>query len=392
MSLRWVPPVYSPVSVGSLAHGVAVASGVSTSDESAVIAKLSSVFRASHVALVDSGTTALTLSLRAVAKPGDAIALPAYSCIDLITAAQGAQGKVRFYDVSPRTLSPDLDSLSATVARGVAAIVVAPLFGYPIDFEGVRQIAARAGIPVVEDAAQSAGAQLNGQRVGSFGAISILSFARGKGTTGGSGGAVLSRDSGLGERIREMTEGLTANSRGWREIVLLGAQWTLGRPLLYGIPSSIPFLRLGEMIYHAPHPPRAMPAASLSILRAALDADDQEIVVRQRRARDLQAMMPTARGFSAIEAVPGGVPGYLRFAVVDRTGRAVPSPKIGALRSYPITLDEHAESRRVLMEGETAGAGAREIRDRLFTLPTHSRISSGDINRMGAWLRSTEDA
>jgi hypothetical protein len=80
------------------------------------------------------------------------------------------------------------------------------------------------------------------------------------------------------------------------------------------------------------------------------------------------------------------MPGYLRFAVLDALGSAVPAPGLGAIRGYPMTLDQHPETRRVLADGESAGAGARALRDRLFTLPTHSRVTARDTERLCEWL------
>ena len=63
------------------------------------------------------------LALRALVPAGGTIAYPSYACIDLTTAALGANVRVRLYDIDPVTLSPDLDSLRAAVARGVDAIL-----------------------------------------------------------------------------------------------------------------------------------------------------------------------------------------------------------------------------------------------------------------------------
>jgi dTDP-4-amino-4,6-dideoxygalactose transaminase len=150
-------------------------------------------FGARDVILTDSGTSALILALRSLLPQGATIAYPAYACVDLTAVALRARMRVRLYDLDPATLSPDLDSVRAAIGRGVDAIVVAHLYGYPADVAGVEELAALHGIPVIEDAAQGAGGTVRGMRLGSLGDVSILSFGRGKGTTCGSGGALLSR-------------------------------------------------------------------------------------------------------------------------------------------------------------------------------------------------------
>src|SRR5207247_5224225 len=102
--------------------------------------------------LTDSGTSALILALRAVVRPGGTIAYPGYSCIDLTSAAVGAGMRVRLYDLNPSTLSPDLESVERAINRGVNAIVVAHLYGYPADVGAVQELARKSGIPVIEDA------------------------------------------------------------------------------------------------------------------------------------------------------------------------------------------------------------------------------------------------
>lgn len=387
MSWRWVPPAFSPVSLAGLLRGALSASGLPGSSDRTLVEELSRLFAASKVTLTDSGTSALAMAMRVAVPAGAPVALPAYSCIDLVTAAQGAGVKVRLYDLDPSTLSPDLASLRQTVQRGVGAIVLAPLFGYAVDVTGVSEIAAQAGIPLIEDAAQSAGAEFRGKRVGAFGTISILSFARGKGTTGGSGGALLVHDTSYHERADQVASSMAPAATGWSDVLKLSAQWILGRPSLYRIPSSMPGLRLGEMIYHAPHAPRQISRAACTVLDSAMALNDAEVASRRLRAQEIQALLMDGHSFSFIKSVTDSVAGFLRLAVLDMKGRAVPVPRLGILRGYPLTLDQHPMSRTVVVSGETAGRGARELRDQLFTLPVHSRMNARDVHEISAWFR-----
>jgi hypothetical protein len=342
VTVRWVPPVLSPVSVGALGRGALTAAGVRHAPRQTVIATIADRFDASRVVLTDSGTSALTLALRLTGHSGRPVALPAYSCIDLITAAQGANVTVRLYDLDPRTLGPDLNSLRRALDRGVGAIVVAPLFGYPVDYGAVIAMAHEAGVPLIEDAAQGAGGTYQSRRTGTFGAVSVLSFARGKGTTGGSGGALLFRDVALVSRADEILASLRSGGRGLRDVAALAAQWLFGSPLLYAIPSSIPSLRLGEMVYHPPHEPNTMSDAAATMLESALHADSPEVHARRVRAAELAGLTEASALVNTIHIAPGCEPGYLRFPVMAR-GAMIPAPRIGALRSYPITLDEHED-------------------------------------------------
>jgi len=120
-------PAYSPISFRDWARG-AVSSLIRPVDVREGFRRhLAERFRAARVVLTRSGTQALELALRIGAgsfRAVDPVALPAYSCFDLATAAVGAGVQVRFYDLDPSTLSPDLESVREAV-RGGARVVVA---------------------------------------------------------------------------------------------------------------------------------------------------------------------------------------------------------------------------------------------------------------------------
>jgi dTDP-4-amino-4,6-dideoxygalactose transaminase len=340
--------------------------------------------------LTDSGTSALILALRKMVPAGGTVAFPGYACIDLTTAALGAGVRVRLYDIDPATLSPDLDSVRAAMKRGVDAIVVAHLYGYPADMTGVTKLAQEQGIPVIEDAAQGAGGTLSGALLGSIGDVAILSFARGKGTTAGSGGAVLVRTPALAEWTRGLRSALEPRSRGGVGVLSLAAQRVLSHPSLYNIPASIPALRLGEMVFRPPRLPHSMTAAGAAVLQHTLMLEDKEVAARRARAKQLLSQVHGARNAAAARAIPGGESGFLRLALLAGAGDRIVRPDLGALPGYPMTLDQHVQLRPVLFAGERAGKGSVRLRDKLFTIPTHSRIDQSDVARLSEWLNGEE--
>jgi perosamine synthetase len=390
VSWRCQPPVLSPILVRGLAEGFGAAIGLTDGARNHVSLALQRRYGCGDALLTDSGTSALILALRRLVPQGGTVAYPAFGCIDLTTAAVGAQVHVRLYDVDPATLSPDLDSLRSAIRRGVDAIVVAHLFGYPADIIGVAEIAAGEGMPVIEDAAQGAGGSLHGALLGSLADIAILSFGRGKGVTGGSGGAVLVRTPELVDWTLRTRSELRAGSRGVMDVGKLAAQRVFSNPNLYRLPASIPGLRLGEMVYHSPRIPVGMSAASSAILRRSLEAQSRETSRRRQRAREWVSRLRDAPHISLIRPVHGGEGGFLRFALTDKSRALKPCTSLGALRGYPMTLDQHPQLASLLHRGERAGKGSEFLRDRLFTLPTHSRVDSQDITRLHDWLEIPE--
>lgn len=386
VSWRKQPPVLSPVSSRAILEGMRAAVGLLPETREDATAVLKQRYNARDALLTDSGTSALILALREILPPGGTVAYPAYACIDLTTAAIGAGIRVRLYDVDPATLSPDLDSVRRVIERGVDGIVVAHLCGYPADVIGVRQLAVENGIPVIEDAAQCAGGTLRGSRAGALADVSILSFGRGKGTTAGSGGALLVRTPALADWTGRVRRELGAPSRGGLEIFILAAQRLLSHPLFYRLPASIPALQLGEMVYHPPRSARPMASASAAVLRSTLELEKQEVSGRCARARNLLSHISGLSDVVPVRPIAGGESGFLRFALLDAAGDREPRPELGALRGYPMTMDQHPQLAGVLLTGERAGRGSEFLRDRLFTVPTHSRIDQSDIVRLGEWL------
>ncbi len=376
----------SPVAPRSILSGFAASAGVTSPRRDGVESALRKTFGARDVVLTDSGTSALVLALRLTQPQSASVAMPAYACVDLMAAALHAGVTVRLYDTDPETLGPDLASVRAACARGARTIVVAPLYGYPIDMPAIQRVAAEYGAFVIEDAAQGAGGTLEGVRSGSGGHVAVLSFGRGKGTTGGSGGALLVHDASLSDATATMRSRLETPTRGTREVIVLAAQWFFGRPALYALPASIPALKLGETVYHPAHDPRGIAAAASRVVVDALARDPEEVA--QRRTRAQRLARAAARRFAAVRPIPGADPGYLRLALRTREAHAESAPRLGALRGYPSTLDEYEETRAALAAGEQAGHGARELRDRLLTVPTHSRVGPGDLARLEAWLET----
>ena len=372
---RWQPPVLSPVAPTALLRAAPAALSRSAAALDRLERILRQRFAANHVALTDSGTSALILALP---KKGT-VALPAYACVDLLAAAAFAGLRVRLYDTDPATLSPDLDSVRAALERGVDAIVVAHMYGFPADVPGVAAIAAAHGVMVIEDAAQHAAGSLDGTRLGAFGPLTVLSFGRGKGTTGGSGGALLSRD--------PLPEWQTpASNAGWRDWLVTAAQMAIGRPSLYGIPASLPFLKLGETIYEEAHEPRSLSHAAAALASETVAAADVERDRRFSRVQMILSALSTAPDLDVIRPIADGQSGYLRLPVLDRKGRAA-APRLGIVRSYPRPLGEEPIARQLVEANEPSTPGAKRICESLFTLPTHARVTDSDRDQIVGWAR-----
>lgn len=392
--LRHVPPVHSPVPARAFAAGLRALVTGGTALRDRMAARVARRYGARRVLFTDSGTSALTLALSGAASVRDdaRVALPGFGCYDLITAARGAGVEPVLYDLDPRTLSPDPSSLRRAMGSGVAAVVAAHLYGVPVDLDEITEFADGAGALMVEDAAQGVGASYRARPLGSFGSVAALSFGRGKGLSGGGGGALLAHDA-TGEAVLEAAGELSPPSWGARELAVAAAQWALARPSVYGVPAALPFLGLGETVYRPPRPARGIAPACLAVLEESWAASLREADNRRRRAGRLLRRVRETAALSAVTSPPQGAPGYLRLPVAARREAArarLSAPdarRLGVMPAYPKPLDRLEAFREVLSEAENGTTprslpGSEALAESLFTLPVHSRMSRGDFDRL----------
>ncbi len=408
--IRQQLPAYSPLASAKLLSAAVRAAASPVAGRRALIRILTERLGAEQAVLVSSGTHALQAALRIATSAGPwagrPVALPAYTCYDVATAAVGAGVRVVFYDVDPASLAPDPTGVEAALRLGAGVVVAGNVYGYPLDWGALRSACDRAGALLVEDAAQGLGSAWEGREGGSFGDLTVLSLGRGKGWTGGGGGALLLRARLLAERP-DATEHLDLPDPGpsasLRALVLSMAQWGLGRPWLFGLPSSIPALALGETHYKEPSAPSGMTAFSAAAA-AALDSDARsEIEPRRAWAAAWREILDAGgRGSPTAFGVPrpleGGASSYLRFPVLlTDPGRGLSSllrmgRPFGVAAGYPEPLPSLPALRHALARPDAPSPpGATELAARLFTLPTHSRVTRRDVRGVTLLLRPDAD-
>ncbi|MEO7194431.1 MAG: DegT/DnrJ/EryC1/StrS family aminotransferase [Pseudonocardiaceae bacterium] len=153
---------------------------------------------------VANGTDALELILSGLGiGRGDEVIIPTNTFIATAEAVRATGARPRFVDVCPDTLLIDPATVVAAINSSTAAIIAVDLYGQMVDPEPISSIAAAHGLALIEDAAQAHGARHQGRRAGSVGIAAGFSFYPGKNLGAlGDGGAVLTSDLALAERIR----------------------------------------------------------------------------------------------------------------------------------------------------------------------------------------------
>jgi dTDP-4-amino-4,6-dideoxygalactose transaminase len=155
---------------------------------------------------VANGTDALSLTLEAMGiGAGDEVIVPANTFIATASAVARVGATPVFVDVAPDTLLVTADYVRSAITPRTAAVIVVHLFGQPANMTDIMAVCRRAGIAVVEDAAQAHGARWKDHRVGSLGDAGCFSFYPGKNLGAlGDGGAVVTNDEDLAGRIRSL--------------------------------------------------------------------------------------------------------------------------------------------------------------------------------------------
>ncbi len=169
--------------------------------------ELAGYLEGSYVLGVGNGTDALQIALMALGiGPGDEVITPSFTFIATAEAAALLGATPVFVDIDPQTFNLDPAKIEALVSPRTKAIVPVHLFGQAADMDPIMEIAERHGLSVVEDNAQAIGSTYKGRKTGFFGHIGILSFFPSKNLGAyGDGGAVLTNDAALYERMKMIT-------------------------------------------------------------------------------------------------------------------------------------------------------------------------------------------
>jgi dTDP-4-amino-4,6-dideoxygalactose transaminase len=155
-----------------------------------------------HVIGVANGTDAITIALKALGvRPDDEVVVPSFTFYASAEAIVTAGARPVFCDVDPATRNVTVDTVRAVLTPRTKAVVAVDLFGLPAPVGEIQEL----GVPVLEDAAQAAGASLDGRSAGSLGDIGTFSFYPSKNLgCFGDGGAITTDDDELADVVRAL--------------------------------------------------------------------------------------------------------------------------------------------------------------------------------------------
>jgi dTDP-4-amino-4,6-dideoxygalactose transaminase len=385
---RTLPPTAAPVSLRSLFHGLTAL--LSGRDETGNrLEELKVYFNVRHAFLVSSGKAALYLiltALKSLSPEKRQVVIPAYTCFSVPSAVVKAGLEVVLCDIDPETFDFDYGDLESVLNEKTLCVGPNHLFGIPADMDRIREICRQNKIVVLEDAAQAMGGTYKGRKLGTLGEVGFFSLGRGKNITCGSGGIIVTDSDAIAEAIsREYRRLHVSNfANDAKEFTKLALMTVFVHPSLYWLPAGIPFLELGQTFFYEDFPVRRLSRMNVAVLEGW--ENHLERVNRERSRRTASWITCLGLPGRGMESIP-----CLRLPVL--AGSASLRERLLALSAkhgfglsplYPHPINEINQ-----MKGHLNGKAvpkAREVSERLLTLPTHAFVSEKDQDEiMKCW-------
>lgn len=314
-----------------------------------------------HCVTVASGTDALLIALMALGvQAGDEVITTPFSFI-ATSETIALLGAVPVYvDIDSVSYNLDPRRLEAAITARTKAIIPVSLYGQPADFGAINAIAERHGLPVIEDGAQSFGAQQHGRRSGGLSTIGTTSFFPSKPLGGyGDGGACFTADRELAELMRRISR--HGQSRRYFHMDL-------------GVNGRIDTLQA-------------------AIVLVKLEVFEAEVEARGRIGAELSARLQAAGINSTPKLLPGNTSVYAQYTIEVENRPAVQA----ALKEQGIPTAVHYPT-LLCQQPALVGRGpcsqccqpscgcplAQVASERVLSLPMHPYLSEVDQNRIVA--------
>ena len=196
--------------------------------------KIANYMGCEYAAVLNSGTSALHANLLAESiGKNDEVIVPSFTFIATANAPLFVGAKPVFADIETDTFGLDPKSVEESITKNTKAIIPIHYGGCPCKIKELKDIADDNDLILIEDAAESFGADINGKMTGTFGDSGILSFCQNKVITTGEGGALITDSKELYEKITlirshgRLESADYFNSVGFFDYVTLGFNWRM---------------------------------------------------------------------------------------------------------------------------------------------------------------------
>jgi len=316
--------------------------------------KLAAFVGAKYCITCANGTDALQIAQMALGiGPGDEVITPGFTYIATAETVALLGGKPVYVDIDPRTYNLDPQLLEAAITPRTKAIIPVSLYGQCADFDEINAIAAKYGIPVIEDAAQSFGATYKGKRSCNLTTIACTSFFPSK-PLGcyGDGGAIFTNDDELAIVLRQISR--HGQDRRYHHIRV-------------GVNSRLDTLQA-------------------AILLPKLEIFEEEIQQRQQVAHRYDSLLNTGNISTTPHIAPQNTSVYAQYTIrVNERARVQDRLKAVGIPTavhYPIPLNKQP----AVADGAILLPVGDEVAEQVVSLPMHPYLACADQERIVAAL------
>lgn len=166
---------------------------------------LLSYVKSRYAVAVNSGTAALQAALYALdIKKGDEVLLPSFTFVATANSIMSVGAKPVFVDIKKENYTMDPNDLRKKITKKSRAIIPVHLYGHVAYIDEIAEIASKYDLEMIEDAAQSLGSKYKGKQTGTFSKLGCYSMYAAKVVTSGEGGAIVTNDKKLFEKLRKI--------------------------------------------------------------------------------------------------------------------------------------------------------------------------------------------
>jgi perosamine synthetase len=383
---RTLSPTGSPIGFMNLFHGIKAElskkNSISIFNE-----QMKEYLGSKSVFLLSSGKACLRLVLDALAKISDRneVIIPAYSSFCLASAVAESGVVVKLCDIDPEYLDFDLEHLTKLVNEKTLAVIPVHLFGLVARLEEISRITHSKGAYLIEDAAQALGAEYNGIKVGTIGDVGIFSFGRGKSLSTIEGGIITTKISKLDELLQDNLRKLSYPKIG--KLLVYGCAISfLLNPVLYSIPSSLPFLNIGANIYDPEIEINLFSKIQAGIGNSLFSNLATYNNLRRNTADILSSNIGNLKKVRLPLVEAKSKPSYIRFPVIsmdqdvrEKMFNGLNRSKLGVSKNFPFPLNEIERFKKYCLNHNEKFQNSKKISQTLFTVPTHPFVNRSDL-------------
>lgn len=185
--------------------------------------------QAKYAVACTNGTDAIYIALQALGiGPGDEVIIPPYTFIATGIGVLMTGATPVFADIHPGCYNLDPESAAKAITPNTKAIIPVHIAGNPANMDGILELAKQHNLFVMEDSAQAHGAEWRGTRVGALGDLGTFSFQSSKNLSAGEGGAIVTNNEELYERVRSFTNCGRVKGGAWYDHHELAGNHRLG--------------------------------------------------------------------------------------------------------------------------------------------------------------------